>query len=192
MAFCSRMAITISLMLSAQVAIGQESNFAWAPSKNCKVGLRDGSTLFSDALAALKHISVDHRITQALNPSKAASNYHGPDAIRDGKERTGAVDLSVRCLSEADIRSLLSILTDEGYVAWYRKPGSDGWTEAAHIHAVWVAAPLKRQLRRQVSSWIQGRNGLVGEERYGFWRPSKNQLDSIIKLNSEAVKASNP
>jgi len=187
-----RIAMTVPLILSAHVAMGQERNLAWAPSEGCKINTHDAITLYSDALTALKHVSVDHRITQALNPSKAASNYHGADAIQDGMQKAGAVDLSVRCLSQADVRSLLSRLTDEGYVAWYRNPSADGWTGAPHIHAVWVTGPLKRQLRRQVNSWIQGRNGLVGDARYGFWQPSKDQRDSIIKLNSEVVKTKNP
>jgi hypothetical protein len=89
--------------------------------------------------------------------------------------------MSVRCLSEDQIRRFLSSLANNGFVAWYRKPDTDGWKGPSHIHAVWVSDPLKPRLRGQVGSWLKGHNGLVPNLSYAFWQPAEQEKAMIAK-----------
>jgi hypothetical protein len=159
----------------------------WNPRRDCAIAKRSQDGLVPQALQALVTIGVEHRITQTINPSSAAANYHGRDLSVDGKDVTAAVDISVRCLDVDAIRRLLSELAANGFAAWYREDGRDGWRGNAHIHAVWAAEPLKRQLRAQVSSWLAGRTGLVGDARYEFWQPT-DQLRATVSAKYEASK----
>lgn len=83
--------------------------------------------------------------------------------------------------SEAQIAALLDELASVGFAAWYRKPGSDGWpsSEAPHIHAVFVGAPMKLILRNQVRDWVAGKNGLASHTPYKFHTWSKCAKDLV-------------
>jgi hypothetical protein len=160
----------------------------WAPEKSCNVRKANTSGLYPKALSALAELFLDHRVTQALNRSTAPSNYHAPDGSIEGSEFTGAADISVRCLSEEQIKELLTKLAKSGFAAWYRKPGADGWTDVAHVHAVWVRDPLKPVLKGQVKSWLEGRNGLRSNMTYKFWQPS-NELRASVRSTFEAANS---
>ena len=113
-------------------------------------------------------------ITQTVGYAAASAGYHAPDGTVDGHPYTAAVDLSVRGLSLTEIRALLGRLARNGFAAWYRQPGHDGWpsTEAPHIHAVFAGVIMKSQLREQVRDYLAGRNGLSSHTTYTFWRAS--------------------
>lgn len=162
----------------------------WAPRANCSVSPRGGGGLVPAAQDALKRIGAEHRITQSFNPIPAASNYHGKDQTIDGRPLTAAVDLSVNCLGENEIKQFLSALAEAGFAAWYRQDGVDGWKGAKHVHAVFAAEPLKPQLKGQVQSWLDGRTGLVGNARYKYWQPSDSQKQAVAKVyrDSKAAK----
>lgn len=117
------------------------------------------------------------RITQTLGYAAASAGTHGPDGRVNGAQYSAATDLSTRGLSNSEIRTLLSRLADQGFAAWYRQPGYDGWParEAPHIHAVFAAVPMKASLRAQVRSWLAGRNGLVSDTVYRFYAWSAAQ-----------------
>jgi len=72
----------------------------------------------------------------------------------------GALDLSVRGKSSAQVRQMVKALRQAGFAAWSRGP-ADGFSP--HIHAIAIgdrqAAPLAKQ---QVQSYFAGRNGLSG------------------------------
>ena len=144
----------------------------WSPAARCALNPTNSKGLHPDALAALRGVSVAHRITQGINNVIGPGNVHYSDGTINGQPYTGAVDISVRCLTAAQIKMLLERLADAGFAGWYRKPGSDDWTGPPHIHAIWVGCVLKPILRRQVTSWLDGRNGLGSDRRYGFWQPS--------------------
>src|SRR6185503_3585399 len=90
------------------------------------------------------------------------------------------VDLSTSGLSTAQIHNLLERLAKVGYAGWYRKNGSDGWSGANHIHAVYANCKMKTQLRSQIRSWLVGRNGLVSNTIYQFHKFSA-LAKSVVK-----------
>ena len=160
----------------------------WSHEIKCNLQSANSEGIYPNAISALSELALLHRITQGLNTSLSGDNYHRPDSTVDGREYTSAVDISVRCLNQNHIRLLLSALADKGFSAWYRSPGSDGWplinkktgkVNRSHIHAVWVGNHLKEQLRSQVNSWLQGKNGLVSNQTYKFWQPSSEQKQFI-------------
>jgi hypothetical protein len=134
------------------------------------------------AYLALQTESVAHRITQGINHAVERGNVHYSDGNVNGKPYTGAVDISVRCLTEAQIKALLARLAEAGFAGWYRKPGADDWSGPPHIHAVWAGCELKPVLRYQVESWLDGRNGLGSNRPYKFWQPSSARKDELKKL----------
>lgn len=123
------------------------------------------------------------RITQTIGSAAASAGYHASDGTAEGQPYTAAIDLRARDLSEAQIRALLERLGRNGFAAWYRKPGSDGWPsgEAPHIHAVFAGVVMKSQLRGQVRDFLIGRNGLTSHSTYTFYRTPAAVLD-IVRL----------
>jgi hypothetical protein len=69
------------------------------------------------------------------------------------------------------VRALLDQLGRNGFAAWYRQPGSDGWpsSQSPHIHAVFAGVRMKSQLRGQVRDFLENRNGLSSHSIYRFW-----------------------
>jgi hypothetical protein len=106
------------------------------------------------------------RITQTIGSAPASAGYHAQDGTVNGAPYTAAVDLSTSGLSSAQIHNLLEKLAKTGFAVWYRKNGVDGWSGANHIHAVYANCKMKTQLRAQVRSWLNGRNGLVSNRVY--------------------------
>ncbi len=168
------------LLLACNLACAANTE-PWRSNAKCAIAKRGSDGLVPDALAELQKLGLVHRITQTLNLSTDTQNYHGTDTVVYGKPVTAAVDISVRCLDETEIKDLLSALSSAGFAAWYRKGGSDSWTGATHVHAVWAREPLKQQLRAQVHSWYEGKTGLVGDRPYEFWRASGAQRDRLLE-----------
>lgn len=108
------------------------------------------------------------RITQTIGNAPASAGYHAQDGTVNGRPYTAAIDLSTSGMSTTQIHNLLERLAKVGYAGWYRKNGSDGWTGANHIHAVYANCKMKSQLRAQIRSWLVGRNGLVSNTTYKF------------------------
>jgi hypothetical protein len=177
--------VTFLFVLVCQPAMGQSGNverFPWAPEVRCNLNPSNSNGLIPDAYEALKRLTLGHRITQGINHSSDRGNVHDTDVTINGKHFTGAVDISVRCLTEPQIRTLLGRLADAGFAGWFRKPGEDGWTGPPHIHAIWVGCPLKRVLRQQVESWLRGSNGLGTDQPYAFWKPSAEMNRRVAML----------
>lgn len=126
------------------------------------------------------------RITQTIGSAPASAGYHASDGTADGRAYTAAVDLSTRDLSSTEIRALLQRLGENGFAAWYRQPGSDGWpaSEAPHIHAVFAGVVMKSALRAQVRDFLDGRNGLTSHSIYRFWPPPADVREIVSLLFS--------
>lgn len=123
------------------------------------------------------------QVTQTVGFAAASAGFHAPDGTVDGHSYTAAVDVSVRGLSTSQITTLLDRLGQNGFAAWYRNPGHDGWPadEVAHIHAVFAGVIMKAQLRDQVRDYLAGRNGLASHTTYGFWHaPTADK--NIVRL----------
>lgn len=153
--------------------------FPWSLDNSCQLGNYKVQGVIPAMLDTLTALSLAERLTNGFNPSKASSNYHGVDYTSNGINYSAAIDISVRCLTENQIRTLLDELAMRGFAGWYRKNGEDGWSGKNHIHAIWVAAPLKRQLALQVKKWLAGKNGLTSDKKYTFWTPTPDALAQI-------------
>jgi hypothetical protein len=125
------------------------------------------------------------RITQTIGNAPASAGYHAQDGTVNGAPYTAAVDLSVSGLSSTQIHNLLEKLAKVGFAVWYRKNGSDGWSGANHIHAVYANCKMKSQLRAQVRSWLVGRNGLVSNTIYQ-WHSFSTAAKNAVKAKWEA------
>ncbi len=154
----------------------------WSPSVRCKLNPAKPQGLHPDAYSALRALEAAHRITQGINHSTDRGNVHDTDVTIKGVSYTGAADISVRCLTAAQIQALLGRLAENGFAAWYRKDGQDGWTGPPHIHAVWAGSRLKPILQQQIESWLDGKNGLGSNQPYQFWQPSPKMQDEVRAL----------
>lgn len=142
----------------------------------------------SDALRAAG-VSAS-RITQTIGNAAASAGTHAKDGSVNGHAYSAATDISVSGLSNTQIKNLLSKLAKVGFAAWFRWPGHDGWpsSEARHIHAVYANSKMKSSLRSQVRSWLVGRNGLVSNTLYTFYKWSS--ADRTVVRNKFAQSAS--
>jgi hypothetical protein len=179
--------VVIHLHLIAFLAVAiqlhpKDATYPWAPEFRCNLNPAKPDGLHPDAYSRLQTLALAHRITQGINHSAERGNVHDTDVTISGKPYTGAVDISVRCLTQAQIKSLLAELANRGFAAWYRNPGHDGWTGPPHIHAVWAGCRLKPVLQDQVEEWLDGRNGLFSNERYQFWQASAEMKENVHKL----------
>lgn len=154
-------------------------SFPWSLNNSCQLGNYKVKGIIPAMRDSLTALSLGERLTNGFNPSKASSNYHGVDYTSNGINYSAAIDISVRCLTEGQIRTLLDELAMRGFAGWYRKKGEDGWSGKNHIHAIWVAAPLKRQLALQVNKWLSGKNGLTSDKDYKFWTPKRKAVAQI-------------
>ena len=187
----SRRLLTACILIAlgwtgAQAATVQQNSsrgLPWGPERACRLNPSRPGGLHPDALTALRNLALAHRITQGLNnDSTQRGNVHYSDGKINGADFTGAVDISVRCLTEAQIKTLLGRLAEAGFAAWYRKDGEDDWRGPPHIHAVWAGCSLKTFLRWQVESWIRRQNGLREETPYRFWAPSDAMIATVQAL----------
>ncbi|HEY0192563.1 MAG TPA: hypothetical protein VGC42_15700, partial [Kofleriaceae bacterium] len=117
------------------------------------------------------------RIMQTIGNAPASAGTHAQDGTVNGHPYCAATDISVSGLSNTQIKNLLAKLSKVGFAAWFRWPGHDGWpsSEVRHIHAVYANAKMKSSLRSQVRSWLVGRNGLVSNTLYSFFKWSSSE-----------------
>ena len=120
----------------------------------------------SDALRAAGIQS--WRIMQTIGHASASAGTHLQDGVVNGHPYCAATDISVSGMSSTQIANLLERLAKVGFAAWYRHNGHDHWAGVNHIHAVYANLKMKSSLRSQVWSWLDNRNGLVGNAIYTF------------------------
>jgi len=164
-------------------------DYPWKKSEDCQLRDYGASGVPSVLQNIMEQLSLTHRITQGINYSAKASNYHGPDAVENGGDVSFAIDLSIKCLKPDEIIALLELLAQNNIIAWYRLRGVDGWPKDEeekylnHIHAVYVKGTLKPQLAAQVQAWLDGKNGLTTNLPYSYWSPShdiKNKIRDLL------------
>lgn len=124
------------------------------------------------------------RISQTIGSAPASAGYHASDGTVNGLDYCAAVDLRTRDLTTTQVRELLDQLGRNGFAAWYRQPGSDGWpaSQAPHIHAVFAGVRMKSQLRGQVRDFLENRNGLSSHSVYQFWDIPPEVMSLIAEL----------
>ena len=106
--------VSVGLECSAQAA-PRLGNFPWAPEVQCKLNSPKPQGLHPDAYSALQSLALSHRITQGINHSSDRGNVHDTDGTINGNAYTGAVDISVRCLTAVQIKALLGRLAALGF-----------------------------------------------------------------------------
>jgi hypothetical protein len=173
--------VSIASTLPGQTSQKPES-LPWAPEVHCQLNPARPQGLHPGAYSALQALAAAHRITQGFNDSADRGNVHYEDGRINGKPYTGAVDISVRCLTPEQIKTFLGRLAEAGFSAWYRRQGQDDWTGPSHIHAVWAGCRLKSFLQYQVESWLDGRNGLSSNRPYQFWTPTPDMQVKVRNL----------
>ena len=123
-------------------------------------------------------------ISQTIGNAAASAGTHAQDGTLGGFAYCAATDLRTSGLTNSQVHALVSRLADEGFAAFFRNPGHDGWpsNEVRHIHAIYVGVPMKSSLRSQVQDWLAGRNGLVSHGTYTFFTPTSAQRNAIQSL----------
>lgn len=113
------------------------------------------------------------RITQTIGGAPASAGTHLQDGVASGHPYSAATDLSVRGLSDAQVRVLIARLDAMGFAAFFRNPGHDGWpsSELRHVHVVFAGARMKTSLRSQIGDFLAGKNGLASHSAYTFYQP---------------------
>ena len=113
------------------------------------------------------------RIVQTIGSAAASAGTHAQDGVASGHPYSAATDISVRGLSDAQVRTLIARLDALGFAAFFRNPGHDGWpsSEVRHVHAVFAGARMKSSLRSQIADFLAGRNGLMSHSTYTFYQP---------------------
>jgi hypothetical protein len=113
------------------------------------------------------------RISQTIGYAAASAGTHAPDGTVNGVAYSAATDLSVRGMTDAQVKVLVAQLDGYGFAAFFRNPGQDGWpaSQARHIHAVYAGAKMKASLRAQISDFLVGKNGLASHTAYTFYQP---------------------
>jgi len=168
--------IPFSILLSAPVLA---EKYPWSVELECEFDDYNPRGLFPTMSKTLEDIELTHRITNGLNQRNESWNYHKKDFSHKGISYSAAVDISIRCLDDEQIKYLLGELALRGFASWLRRKNEDGWNSSDHIHAVWVYAKLKPQLYNQVNNWLLGRNGLASDLEYQFWSPNAVQKLAI-------------
>lgn len=126
--------------------------------------------MYPGARAALAAAGVpESALTQTYGDAPASVGTHCPEP---GKSYSAATDMQ----QGSDPCGRTRRLRLQGFAAWFRTapefPGN------LHIHAVYAGAPgLKASLKRQVDSFLQGRDGLA-----------RNKIDNHCPI-TEAEKA---
>jgi hypothetical protein len=144
----------------------------------------------SDALRALGVTQA--RIVQTIGNAAASGGTHAQDGTANNLPYSAATDISIKGMTEEQIKKFIDDLGRMGFAGWYRKPGYDGWpaTEAPHVHAIWTGCVMKLKLRDQVRDWLVGKNGLLSHTPYKFYVWPTTSIDLVraqyLKVNPAA------
>jgi hypothetical protein len=136
------------------------------------------SPAFSAYVQACVNAHIDpHRVLQTIGEAKASGHVHEKDGELHGEDYCAATDLSVHhpALHRAQVIALCQKLAEQGFAAFYRWPGHDGWPSAdeEHIHMVYAGLPMKAALREQIHDYLHGKNGLASHGTYTVYQPSE-------------------
>jgi hypothetical protein len=123
-------------------------------------------------------INPNGRIMQTIGDAAASGGVHAQDGTLNGQQYCAAVDLRTRDLTRSQVKHLLRRLAECGFACWYRYTGA--FTSNEHIHAIYAALPMKVALRRQITDFLNDRDGLRGhgEEKFYTAPPA---TDAIIR-----------
>ena len=124
-------------------------------------------------MQAQHELAYAERLRHIVVTAGCQTRYPVMDGVASGHPYSAATDISVRGLSDAQVRTLIARLDALGFAAFFRNPGHDGWpsSEVRHVHAVFAGARMKSSLRSQIADFLAGRNGLVSHSTYTFYQP---------------------
>src|SRR5215204_156265 len=104
---CLALAFGLSAGGWASASPQDDASYPWRPEVRCSLNPSKSGGLHPEAQAALARIRLAHRVTQGINHSADPGNVHDTDVRITSKDYTAAVDISVRCLTETQIKTLL-------------------------------------------------------------------------------------
>lgn len=110
----------------------------------------------------------DARVVQALGYAEKSKGFHAPDPGVGGsgainhEKYTGAMDCSIKGLSDTRIATWIDEMARAGIAAFFRNPDDPVWRGNGHIHGMYCGVPLKDELDSQVRDFHNRLNGLVG------------------------------
>ena len=140
--------------------------------------------LCREASDALARLCLAQRIGQTIGYAVASAGTHAPDGHEGGAPYCAATDLHVQDLGFSEVRGLLSALANQGFAAFFRRPGFDHWPpyDVLHVHAVYAGVAMKPALQVQVHDWLHGLNGLASHAEYAEWQPSGAECQAVRTL----------
>ena len=129
-----------------------------------------------------KGVTVNRRTRAALKWAEKRAGISPPLSQGSYRPRTpysgsthmggGAVDISIRSLTDDQRIAFVHALKDAGFAAWWRRPGWDGKNGAEHIHAVLIDDPeLSAGAAWQTVGYDAKRDGLTGNKPDNTYRP---------------------
>ena len=124
------------------------------------------------------------RIIQTIGSAPASAGTHAQDGTFNGHAYSSATDLSVKGLSDSQVRTLVARLDRLGFAAFFRNPGHDGWpsSEFRHMHIVFAGSRMKSSLQSQIWDFLAGKNGLVSHLKMSFYQPPTEVKDYVKKI----------
>ena len=102
--------ILILLACVSTVAANDHGRYPWSIEHQCEFDVYSPIGIFPTMRRTLQDLELEHRITRGFDPKKINWNYHQADYTFEGISYSAAVDISTRCLSDAEIGELLSCL----------------------------------------------------------------------------------
>ncbi|MBK1787713.1 peptidoglycan-binding domain-containing protein [Prauserella cavernicola] len=134
---------TGSYTLSAAITVGSKTTM-------------DGKTVNTRTADMVK--AAERRSGEDFTVTQGSYNAGGVGASGGTHDGGGAVDLSVRGLSDTD--AAVKALREVGFAAWHRTESQGDW--AAHIHAIAISdTDMSPEAQAQAGDYFEGRNGLA-------------------------------
>lgn len=158
----------------------------------------DTKYMHPNALQAFKNTCKNAGLTPVIvqtwgnapesNKTHETDGHYGPKKIK----YCAATDISVNQLAwhwklekfvkmtDARIKWFLWHLSQNGFVAWFRRK-SQGFT-AQHIHAIYVGVKMKASLAKQCLGFFDGRTGLKSNALETYWTAPEREDAALQKL----------
>ena len=104
----------------------------------------------------------EQRLGYDLNVVQGSYNQGGVSASAGTHDGGGAVDISVRNLTNKQKKAAVHTLREVGFAAWYRDSSQGPWSD--HIHAIAIGDPeMSAGAASQVRAYFAGLNGLASQ-----------------------------
>jgi peptidoglycan hydrolase-like protein with peptidoglycan-binding domain len=105
-------------------------------------------------------LEAERRLGRTLTMTQGSYNPGGVGGSAGTHDGGGAADFSVSGMTTTTRTTVVRVLREVGFAAWYRSPAEGNW--AAHIHVIALAdTDQSTQARNQAGDYYLGLNGLA-------------------------------